>query len=155
MSTDHLSFYVAGRPVPEGSTKAYLVAGKPRITHQGGDNLKAWRQRIATEAQRVRPDDWQDGGDMAYSIHIRFVLDRPASIPRWKRIYPTVKPDLDKTARAVLDALTGILWIDDCRVIRLSVSKDYPNSTPGAALGAHIEVHQYANVAPKPAKVRA
>jgi Holliday junction resolvase RusA-like endonuclease len=39
--------------------------------------------------------------------------------------YPNVMPDLDKLARAILDALTGIVWRDDAQVVRLDVEKIY------------------------------
>jgi crossover junction endodeoxyribonuclease RusA len=37
----------------------------------------------------------------------------------------THKPDLDKLCRAVLDALTGILYLDDAQVVALAASKRY------------------------------
>ena len=35
------------------------------------------------------------------------------------------KPDCDNLAKAVLDALNGVLWQDDSQVVELSVSKWY------------------------------
>lgn len=37
----------------------------------------------------------------------------------------TKRPDVDKLGRAVLDALTGIVWRDDCQVIGLQLVKGY------------------------------
>ena len=42
-----------------------------------------------------------------------------------KRIYPFVRPDLDKLCRAVLDALTGIAYKDDQQVVSLFATKSY------------------------------
>ncbi|HEY2936934.1 MAG TPA: RusA family crossover junction endodeoxyribonuclease [Gaiellaceae bacterium] len=41
------------------------------------------------------------------------------------RRLPTVKPDADKLVRAVLDALTGVLYVDDAQVVWLTVRKAY------------------------------
>jgi Holliday junction resolvase RusA-like endonuclease len=42
-----------------------------------------------------------------------------------KLAYPTTKPDADNIAKAVLDALNGILWHDDKQVCQLAVHKVY------------------------------
>lgn len=40
-------------------------------------------------------------------------------------VYPCSKPDVDKLARTVLDALTGIIWRDDAQVVSLEIRKFY------------------------------
>ena len=35
------------------------------------------------------------------------------------------KPDLDNVAKAVLDALNGVAYVDDVQVVKLTVSKHY------------------------------
>ena len=42
-----------------------------------------------------------------------------------KLAYPTVTPDADNIAKAVLDALNGILWFDDKQVCELTIHKVY------------------------------
>jgi Holliday junction resolvase RusA-like endonuclease len=39
-------------------------------------------------------------------------------------------PDLDKLIRAILDALTGVVWRDDGQVVDIVASKVYAD-TPG------------------------
>ena len=41
------------------------------------------------------------------------------------KLMPTGKPDLDNTAKLLLDALNGIAWRDDAQVVGLKVSKRY------------------------------
>ena len=53
---------------------------------------------------------------------LEFRLRRPASVDR---ALPTTKPDRDKLERAVCDALTGVLWVDDCQVVDGPVRKLY------------------------------
>lgn len=72
-------------------------------------------------------------------VELVFTLERPDSVPAWKRPWPAVRNgDVDKLARFVLDALTvtkkaphlGVL-ADDAIVCELLVRKVYPD-TPDA-----------------------
>ena len=38
------------------------------------------------------------------------------------------KPDVDNIAKAVLDALNGVIWVDDKQVVELTVKKYYGTS---------------------------
>ena len=51
-------------------------------------------------------------------------------------VWHTAKPDASKLARSVEDALNGVVWDDDSRVARLSVSKPYVelDQLPGVAV---------------------
>jgi Holliday junction resolvase RusA-like endonuclease len=60
--------------------------------------------------------------DGAVQLDLTFVLVKPKTV---KRIYPFVRPDLDKLCRAVLDALTGIAYKDDQQVVTLNANKTY------------------------------
>ena len=130
-----IRFFVAGEPVPEGSTKAFVVNGKPCITH-GNPNMDKWRQRIATEAQHASEGRWfipkREGINDGASIEIEFLIPRPKSVREGAQ--PTKRPDVDKLARAALDALTGVLFDDDSQVLSLSARKVYQaaGSSPGA-----------------------
>ena len=54
-----------------------------------------------------------------------------------KRAFPSVKPDLDKLIRAVLDGLTGVAFEDDSQVILIQSSKTY-----GENQGVWIRIEQ-------------
>lgn len=131
-----INFFVSGEPVPQGSTRAYMIKGKPFITHSNR-NLEQWRQRIATEAQAAAKEQlWvyvSRGKNHAVKIIITFFFDRPASTPK-SDVYHTKRPDGDKILRACLDALTGVLYEDDSQVIDIRVRKEYAPSgqSPGA-----------------------
>ena len=66
-------------------------------------------------------------GAVALTLIFRFL--RPASAK--KRPKPTVKPDIDKTTRAVLDALTGIVYRTDAQVTSVFAQKVYCELDPG------------------------
>lgn len=46
------------------------------------------------------------------------------------QVRPTTKPDLDNSAKAILDAMNGVVFKDDVQVVMLVVSKCY-SAKPG------------------------
>jgi crossover junction endodeoxyribonuclease RusA len=55
--------------------------------------------------------------------------------------HPAKVPDIDKLTRAVLDALTSIVWVDDSQVVRLTASKVYVDRWQEE--GVHLDVSTY------------
>lgn len=156
-----LTFAVEGVPEPQGSVKALPACRMPRTfrtVHEflscvnlTSDNnaLKSWRARVAFAAHQMTR---QHGHDVNYRqialwpagpvfVRLVFTFPQPASL-RGKELgarridggrdaWPCVRPDIDKLARGVLDALTGVLWADDGQVCELALEKHY--IAPGAA----------------------
>lgn len=112
-------FTAFGVPQPQGSTKAFIRGGRPVITTDNA-KLKPWREVVAYAAQEARGEEWPHGD--AVSVVLRFYLPKPKSV---RRTYPTTRPDVDKLARGILDALTGVAFKDDSQVVRLDVEKHY------------------------------
>jgi crossover junction endodeoxyribonuclease RusA len=52
--------------------------------------------------------------------------------------FPTVKPDLTKLERSTEDALTGILWHDDCQVCKKETCKIYVTRNPGVLIKVEL-----------------
>ena len=128
-----ITFSVVGHAQPQGSTKAFMPKGAryPVVTSDN-PNLKQWRQLVAVAAQPHAVGGPLRGGVF---VVLTFSLQRPKSLPKHVREH-LKKPDIDKLARAVLDALTGILFVDDSEVIRLTVKKQYaaPHQPPGVLI---------------------
>ncbi len=53
--------------------------------------------------------------DMPLCVVYRCYRSRPKSDR--KSVWPAKKPDWDNYAKAIGDALTGILWVDDGRIV--------------------------------------
>ena len=71
------------------------------------------------------------------AVTIWFHIERPKTV---KRTHPTVKPDIDKLARAILDACTnGGAWDDDSQVIELSLRKVYATTETKPGVLIHIQ----------------
>lgn len=73
--------------------------------------------------------------DGAISVFINLEIVRPKSVTRE---YPSVKPDLDNYAKAILDALNSLVWIDDAQICSLQIVKSY-NLKPSIT----VEIEQY------------
>lgn len=100
--------------------------------------FKASLQDAASKAHRGGPIE----GPLAARMLLLF--PRPGRL-RWKtrpmpRCPHASKPDAENVAKAVLDALTGLLWFDDAQVCDLIVKKRYAAGDEPA--GVYLEVQR-------------
>jgi Holliday junction resolvase RusA-like endonuclease len=113
-------FVVLGLPATKGSTVSFLDQRGQVVTKADCKTLAQWTQAVGWAARGA--------GIVLFPpetpVHVRadFQFTRPKST---KRVLPTVKPDLDKLARALLDALIGVAFVDDGQVTALTVAKRY------------------------------
>lgn len=116
-----MRFFVAGIPAPQGS-KRHVGRG---VLIESSKALKPWREDIRQTALTALADG---GAVMAgpVGVSLCFWLPRPKSHPKTRRTVPTTRPDLDKLARGVLDALTSAgAYNDDSQVVWLVLEKQY------------------------------
>jgi len=98
-----------------------VVNGKP-VTTTDNPKTKDWQHLVASAAQNYRPVQLYDG---AVAVKMKFYLYRPKSVSEKKRPHPTVKPDIDKLVRSILDALKGVIYTEDARVCSIEAEKYY------------------------------
>ena len=163
--TPWLTVTVDGVPAPQGSKRArpiYRGKGTGRVFTgrvalvEMAKGLRAWRADVEAAARRAMAEAGHTAVlDCPLAVQMTFTLGprptrRPAWWPagaRWSRSAwwpPASKPDLSKLVRATEDALTGVAWADDARVVHITAAKAYagdPN-TPDAlgAPGAVIRI---------------
>jgi Holliday junction resolvase RusA-like endonuclease len=130
--TAPISFFVAGTPKPQGSKRALMRPGAkhPTLVESAGEALKDWRAAVRYAAAR---QSRAITGPVKVTLAFRF--SRPKShfgtgrhSHALKQSAPeshTKKPDVDKLARAVLDALTNVAFEDDSCVTVLAATKHY------------------------------
>jgi Holliday junction resolvase RusA-like endonuclease len=128
--------------------------GKAVIVEAAGDPLKKWRKRVAEEASvhyfsepvHSTSEPVHSASEPVHSasepftkcvrVSLIFRLKRPKSHYRTGKFSDVLKeehvatrhgkrPDADKLARAVLDGLTGVVFVDDSQVFDLSVLKTW------------------------------
>ena len=115
-----IQFTVRGVPVPQGSTRAFVVKGRA-ITTNKTPALVAWRQAIAEEARLFAPPSLWEG---ALNVTCYFQFE-PVKSRKKQGMTHFQRPDIDKLLRAVLDACTGVIWKDDAQVQTLYGTKVY------------------------------
>jgi crossover junction endodeoxyribonuclease RusA len=128
---DGFSFTVWGTAAPQGS-KRHVGNG---VMLESSKRLRPWRQDVRFAALARRPPDWDMTTPMR--LDLVFWFARPASHYGTKNSISYLKAnapaqpvsarlgDIDKLSRAVLDALTGVAYLDDRQVIQLEASKGY------------------------------
>jgi crossover junction endodeoxyribonuclease RusA len=104
---------------------------------EASKDLGPWRERVALAARTAM------GGQPLFVgvplfVELRFVMPRPASAPKRKTPPAVKRPDADKLARAVLDALTNTIFADDSAVVVLRAEKRIAEI--GEPPGVHIRV---------------
>lgn len=138
-----ISFFVPGVPVPKGSARSFWnkTAHKVVTMQTNAERQKPWSSLISFKAQEVG----LKARSGACSLGLAFCMPRPkahfAACGKIKESAPIAhikKPDIDKLIRCVLDALTGIAYVDDSQVARIETLKRYANL--GEDIGCTIEV---------------
>lgn len=121
------SFFVAGDPRPQGSKRLVRLRNGRTAMIDAGKGLKEWRRAIAQQAHAHTATRLT--GDVR--VNMLFVFARPKShLDSKGQVKPSAparprKLDLDKLARAVCDALTGVAYDDDRQVAILLAERRY------------------------------
>lgn len=138
-----IEFTVHGAPQAKGSVRAFVPKGWNRpILTSTNRNLKAWENLIRVAANDARQGAPPFSGPVILDVHFEF--DRPQRLLTRKAALleqPHVAaPDLDKCVRA-MDALTGILFLDDKQIVKIVATKTY--AAPGQGPSCRIKVSEY------------
>jgi crossover junction endodeoxyribonuclease RusA len=127
---------VPGVPRAQGS-KRHVGGGV--MVEMGGKPLKDWRRDIKETAAEMGVEPLAG----ALKLTMDFYMTRPKGHYGKKGLLPSaparpsVRPDLDKLARAVMDSLTGIWFRDDAQIASLVCRKHYADDshrTPGVTV---------------------
>lgn len=130
-------FFVPGLPAPQGS--------KDQFGRESCKLLPAWRSLVSVMAKQAM------GGNAPtlspVSVTATFAFPRPKShfgtgskamVLRSDAPHKKAgKPDLDKLQRAIFDAMTGIVFKDDCQVWSVGAVKIYSDK-PGVAVSVQV-----------------
>lgn len=132
-----LDVFVAGSAAPQGS-KRHVGRG---VMVESSKAVKPWREDVRQTCLAA----WDDLPlDEPVRLRIEFVRRRPTSAPKNRTPSATTKPDLDKLARAVMDAIGSAgVWVDDARVTELACVKRVAEigEVPGARITIATRSH--------------
>lgn len=120
-------FTVQGEAVPQGSFKAITskVTGYPMLKADNETALNRWRRHVTKTAIAAVPA-WL-AVPLDAPVYVGLVLVRERSpndfladgvtLRKGARRLPDTAPDNDKVERAIFDALTGVAFVNDGRVV--------------------------------------
>lgn len=120
---DVIGFTVPGEPVGKG---------RPRMSKFGvytPARTKAYEDRVKICCRNVYKGEPKTG-EIKAEIVAYYSIPKSRS-KKWKElaeaglVHPTKKPDCDNIAKIILDALNGIVYVDDSAVTELVVVKKY------------------------------
>ena len=126
-----VSFFAEGVAAPEGSHRY--------VGYRGGRPVAGWRTIVARAANdAARSAGWAPQYDGPVTVQAHFYLPRPKR-PRFPD-HAATKPDLDKLARAVGDALAapGGILLEDSRIVTWVLTKRW--ASDGQPPGVHVAV---------------
>lgn len=123
---NEVAFTVHGMPVPQGSKRSFtLPSGRSVLVDSNHARLRSWRANVASAAAEAMSRHRLFLGPIA--LKVEFGFPRPAS--HFRRdgslkpsapAYHIQRPDIDKLMRALLDAMTGVVFRDDAQVFQSS-----------------------------------
>lgn len=127
--------WVPGAPKPQGSLSAYAIPGGGAQVVQGANPtsraaLLAWRETVGYAARSALQGPPASEGPVACDLE--FALPRRSTTPKRTQTWPCKgrSLDVDKLARSVLDALTGIVYADDAQVVLITAFKRWERLGP-------------------------
>lgn len=128
-----LSFTCYAKPEPQGSARGFVMKGKwgrqdRVVITSANKKLKPYRQELTSTALAMLSAEDREkplaGKHVPVRMDFVFYFEKPPSVPK-KRVDVVVKPDLDKIVRSTIDALTGVLYLDDAQVVEFTARKSY------------------------------
>lgn len=123
-----IEFTVPAIPIaqPRQRHRVVTAGGRTFATNYTpkGDPVNDYKATVRLAASKAHTSPPLDG---PLDVTLVFVMPRPKSM-RWKsrpmpRVWHATGKDLDNLAKSTLDALAGILFMDDCQVARLVLMK--------------------------------
>lgn len=146
-----IEFFVPGVAATAGSKKGFHIPGKNGakgrvIITAANKRQKPWMQDVKYAAEAA-----YNGAPVRgpVTMELTFYFTRPAchfgsgkNADKVKDSAPvdhTKKPDLFKLARAVEDAMTGIVYIDDCQVWKYSKLEKRYGQKPGVQVKIFLD----------------
>ena len=108
--------------MPQGSKTAVVMNGRA-VMFEANKKHKGWRDHVSSVIPKLEQPSMNP-----VRVELLFFFNRPKTV---KREHMSVKPDIDKLSRSVLDCLSGRIIKDDSQVIILNARKEYTDQSPG------------------------
>jgi Holliday junction resolvase RusA-like endonuclease len=121
---DSLRFTVLTNPVAKARARTcikngYVHSYTPKATADAESEI----QQVLYEQCGVHAGQCYFGKGTALKVTLAFYIAKPKSAK--KRVYHTVKSDLDNFCKTVLDSLNDRVYADDSQIVELHATKAY------------------------------
>src|SRR5215831_7575057 len=131
-----VEFVVYGHPATAGSKRAFAIRRDGKFTGRvavvdDAARTKSWQGRVAQAAAETGAACERGPVKLALAFYLHRPRAHYGTGRNDRRLRPSApawhckRPDVLKLARAVEDALTGVLWHDDAQVCEEALSKHY------------------------------
>lgn len=128
-----IQYTISGAPVPKGRPRFRIVTPKgkpPFVSTYTPQDTQAYEARVRQQAKLVMAGRFPSAAPVEVMMEMRMQI--PVSWSKKKQIAAaagqvraTNKSDIDNLAKIHMDAMNGIVWVDDSQVVVLTVRKLY------------------------------
>ncbi len=129
-----ISFTVYGKVEPMARARVFTDRHTGKIRAINPAKCEDWKNVIRQQALAHKPDTLLDS---ALELTLVFYLLRPPSKPK-RELAPRWKPDCKNLLAAVEDALEGVFYTNDSRIVKEHVEKCYGDPTRVAITVAEV-----------------
>lgn len=129
-----IEIVIPGKPHAQGRPRAARIGKRVRMYDPPAS--VEWKRAAAVLMRVARGREALLCGPVSVEIAAVFASQKGGFKGRATRGWYVARPDGDNIAKAVLDAGTGVLWVDDAQVVDLRVHK--LAAEPGES--AHVRV---------------
>ena len=123
-----MTFELLGHPQGKGRARSSVQGGFVR--HYTPAATRSYEGMIREAARQEMAG--REPTDQPVYVRLTAIFDVPKSFSKIKRaralgndLVPAKRPDLDNIAKAFLDAMNGVVFHDDCQVVRHDFAKVY------------------------------
>lgn len=112
--------------------------GRPRFTKDGhaytDSETRAYEKKIVAYYRKALGNfRWPDNSFVSLEVTAHYPIPKSATkastlAMEEGRLLPSRKPDIDNVLKIILDALNGVAYKDDSRVVSVSASKIYSHT---------------------------
>lgn len=122
------AFMIPGKP--QAWQRAGVVRKRGKVIHFTPASTRDFKKAVTLLARSAmggkRPVTGPVSLDITFTMPIpRSWTKRQQALAQNGEVHHLQRPDLDNLAKGVKDALTGVVWVDDCQVVILHLRKLY------------------------------
>ena len=131
-----LTLEIHGEPRPKQRARAGVNKATGKLMMYQQKDVHDYANQASPQARRQLPSNYSmPAKDVPIGVAIDIYWPMPASWSAKKKLamegqFKTSKPDADNLCKAILDPLSGIVWVDDCQVQLRRVFRMWTNHHP-------------------------